>query len=103
MTEKRGARAALSPSAAKIVLTAASVLGTLGGWVVLAARDAPPASATKETGEPEPLPDLLPIDSTMQRPAKAPTTQPALLPQTPRLRAVVTPPPPPVTFTRSSR
>jgi len=79
---------------AKVVLTVASVLGTLGGWLALASRDAPNDGAPAATA---PLPELVEVEpATGHQPAPVPVR---------RVRALrqVTRPPAPVTFTRSSR
>lgn len=81
-----------SPTLAKIVLSIASVLGTLGGWAALslgAARTGAGSSAGDPVATP-PRPErkVVPARHTArERP----------------LRQVDAPPPPPVTFTRSSR
>ncbi len=84
----------LSPTTAKLVLTVAAVVGTLGGWVVLAAREQPSGQAQAVMPSDDELPALVEIS------APGTAAVPALAP---RLRVVSQPPPRPITLTRSSR
>ncbi len=81
-----------SPTLAKILLSVASVLGTLGGWAVLSARPSPTDAASKPS-----VPVAPPVRA---RTTVAPVRQTAL---GRTLRQVDAPRPAPVTFTRSSR
>jgi hypothetical protein len=96
MTERSPGPAKLSPALAKVVLTVASVLGTLGGWLALASRDAP-AADDPPPATAAPLPELVEVEPGTTLP---PTAAPVR-----RVRALreVSRPPAPVTFTRSSR
>lgn len=78
---------AFSPTLAKILLSIASVLGTLGGWAVLSSASAPARAAP-------PPPARAPEKATPAQPA----TKGARA-----LRRVDVPSSAPVTFTRSSR
>lgn len=82
-----------SPTLAKIVLSIASVLGTLGGWAVLS-LGAGRAGAGSNPGAP--------VAMSPPRPERKVVPARHTARERP-LRQVDAPPPPPVTFTRSSR
>ncbi|MBK8998691.1 MAG: hypothetical protein IPM35_23460 [Myxococcales bacterium] len=84
----------LSPTTAKLVLTVAAVAGTLGGWVVLAAREQPSSQAQATVSSDDELPVLVEVS------VPGAAAEPA---HAPRLRVVSQPPPRPITLTRSSR
>lgn len=88
MTEKAPPLPSLSPTVAKVVLTLSAVIGTLGGFVLLSGSERAASPPSPPAAEPEPLPELVPIDVTAAGSA----------PRVAKAR-----PPRPITFTRSSR